>query len=340
MNTPPRRRKTPVSVGVDLGGTGTRIVVLDEDNTVRRATNRPTAAGIPPKQAAAALADSIDVTASGLPLRAVGIGASGPVDRLGVIRNPHTLLAYSDIPIADIISEHLGVRCVIDNDTTTAAIAEHTLGAGRNSNALLVATLGTGVGVAMLCHGRPVRAADGSHPEAGHLAVNGPPAPCYCGLPTCWEQLASRTALDQLTNNKTAEAALNARAGDAEAATLFDVYGQRLGAGLGTLLTLTKPDRVLLGGSAAQYLDLAGSGIQHSLRRTAGFTTALDLRAAELGNLAGAVGAAILARQDSDSTVRPRLGAAASGRPSGGLRTPTSSNLPAEPDSPGNHGGP
>jgi glucokinase len=302
MNTAPAPAKTPVSVGVDLGGTGTRIVVLDAYGTVHRATSRPTAAGLPPEQAAAELAHSIAETASGLPLRAVGIGASGPVDRLGFIRNPHTLPAYSDVPVTDIISNHLGVSCVIENDAVTAAIAEHIFGAGRNSDALLVVTLGTGIGVAMLCHGRPVRAADGSHPEAGHLAVNGPPAPCYCGLPTCWEQLASRTALDQLTSNKTAEAAHNARGGDPEAATLFNIYGQRLGAGLGTLLTLSKPDRVIVGGSAAQYLDLTESGIQHSLRRTARFTAALDLRAAELGNLAGAIGAAVLARSDN----RPR----------------------------------
>jgi len=285
----------PVSVGVDLGGTGTRIVVLGADGTVRRATSRPTSAGIPPERAVAELADSIAATASGLPLRAVGIGASGPVDRLGLIRNPHTLPAYSDIPLADIISEHLGVGCVIDNDAVTAAIAEHALGAGRKSDALLVVTLGTGVGVAMVCRGRPVRAADGSHPEAGHLAVDGPPAPCYCGLPTCWEQLASRTALDQLTSHRTAEVASNARTGDAGASAVFDTYGQRVGAGLGTLLTLLKPDRVVVGGGAAQYLDLTGSGIRHSLHRTPGFTSAPELRAAELGDLAGAVGAALLA---------------------------------------------
>jgi glucokinase len=298
MNGPPKAGKTSVTIGVDLGGTGTRIVALDADGAVRHATTKPTATGISPKQAAAELADNIAATTYGLPLHAVGIGASGPVDRHGVIRNPHTLPGYSDIPITDIISDHLGARCVIDNDAVTAALAEHSFGAGRDSNALLVVTLGTGVGVAMICHDHPVRAADGSHPEAGHLAVDGPPAPCYCGLPTCWEQLASRTALDQLTSNRTADAATNARAGDAAAAALFDLYGQRVGTGLGNLLTLLKPDRVIIGGSAARYLDLTERGMQHSLDRTTGFTVALELRAAELGNLAGAIGAAILARGD------------------------------------------
>jgi glucokinase len=308
MNAPPKPLKTgSFSVGVDLGGTGTRIVVLDADDTVRRATSRPTAVGLPPAQAAAELADSIAATASGLPLRAVGIGASGPVDRLGFIRNPDTLPAYSDIPITDIVSDHLGVRCVIDNDAVTAAIGEHTSGAGRGSDALLVLTLGTGIGVAMVCHGHPLRAADGSHPEAGHLAANGPPAPCYCGLPTCWEQLASRTALDRLTGNRTTELATKARAGDPHTAAVFEIYGQRIGTGLGTLLTLLKPDRLIIGGGGAQYLDLIETGIQHSLHRAPGFTVALELRAAELGNLAGAIGAAILAgRTASESGTQTR----------------------------------
>ncbi|WP_445187716.1 ROK family protein [Pseudonocardia sp. Cha107L01] len=298
MNAPPRPHEAgPVTVGVDLGGTGTRIVVLDADGTVRRETSSPTAAGISPTRAAAELADSIAAAAAGFALRAVGIGASGPVDRLGVIRNPDTLPAYSDIPITDIISDRLGIGCVIDNDAVTAAIGEHNNGAGRGSDTLLVVTLGTGIGVALFCHGHAARAADGSHPEAGHLAVNGPSAPCYCGLPTCWEQLASRTALDRLTGNRSAELAIKARTGDPDAAAVFDVYGRRVGAGLGTLLTLLKPDRVVIGGGAARYLDLAETGMRRSLRRAPGFTAVLELRAAELGNLAGAIGAAILARR-------------------------------------------
>jgi glucokinase len=297
MNAPPRPHEVgPVTVGVDLGGTGTRIVVLDADGTVRRETSSPTAAGISPTRAAAELADSIAAAAAGFALRAVGIGASGPVDRLGVIRNPDTLPAYSDIPITDIISDRFGIGCVIDNDAVTAAIGEHNNGAGRGSDTLLVVTLGTGIGVALLCHGHAARAADGSHPEAGHLAVNGPSAPCYCGLPTCWEQLASRTALDRLTDNRSAELAIKARTGDPDAAAVFDVYGRRVGTGLGTLLTLLKPDRVVIGGGAARYLDLAETGMRRSLRRAPGFTAVLELRAAELGNLAGAIGAAILAR--------------------------------------------
>ena len=245
-----------VSVGVDLGGTGTRIVALGHDGMVVHQATTPTAIGIPPAQAVSELADAIIAATAGFEIRGIGIGATGPVDTLGVIQNPETLPAFTNVQITSIISDRLGAPCVIDNDAVAAAIGEHTYGAGRGSAGLLVITLGTGVGVAALTRGCPVRGADGCHPEAEHIAVSGLAAPCYCGLPTCWEQLASRTAFNQLTGGEIHELAGKARHGDAVASRVFDTYGERVGAGLMTLLTIFRPDRVVIGGSAAQFFDL------------------------------------------------------------------------------------
>jgi glucokinase len=288
-----------VAVGVDLGGTGTRIAALGHDGAVLGHITSPTVTGIPPDQAIAGLAQAIVTATAGLVIRGIGIGATGPVDAHGVIRNPETLPAFSDVEITSILSDRLGTPCVIDNDAVTAAIGEHAYGAGRGSTGLLVITLGTGVGVAALIGGRPVRGADGCHPEAGHIAVSGPPAPCYCGLPTCWEQLASRTALHQLAAGETDELAEKARGGDAAAAQVFDTYGERVGAGLATLLTIFRPDRAIIGGSAAQYADLFENGLRRSLNRAARYTCTPALATAELGNLAGAIGAAVIGRLGS-----------------------------------------
>lgn len=285
-----------VTVGVDLGGTGTRIAALGNDGVVLRHITRPTATGIQVAQAIADLADMIVTATAGLEIRGIGIGATGPVDAQGVIRNPETLTAFSNVEIASILSDHLGAPCVIDNDAVTAAIGEHAYGAGRGSAGLLVITLGTGVGVAALIRGQPVRGADGCHPEAGHIAVSGPPAPCYCGLPTCWEQLASRAALHQLAAGEIHELAGKARGGDTAASQVFDTYGERVGAGLTTLLTIFRPDRVIIGGSAAQYADLFEHGLHQGLNRAAMYTRTPALATAELGNLAGAIGAAVIGR--------------------------------------------
>jgi glucokinase len=290
-----------ITVGVDLGGTGTRVVALDADGMIVHRHSSPTpfdAAG-----AVEALVGSITETGPGL--RGVGIGASGPVDRHGIIQNAETLPAFSGIRLAPVVSERLGVPCVIDNDAATAAIGEHAYGAGRGSTGLLIITLGTGVGVAALTGGRPFRGADGAHPEAGHIPVCGPPAPCYCGLPVCWEQLASRAALDQLADlagQPTQTLADRARCGNAAAARVFDSYGERVGAGLVTLLAIFRPDRVVVAGGAARFLDLFGDALHRSLLRSPKYSPKPAVVAAELGDLSGAIGAAVMARPSPVST--------------------------------------
>jgi glucokinase len=108
-----------VTVGVDLGATSTRIVALDRDGALMHQVSHPTPASS--AGAIPGLVSSIAAAAAGRQLRGVGIGASGPVDPLGIIRNTETLPAFSDIQITPVISEHLGVPCVIDNDAAAAA---------------------------------------------------------------------------------------------------------------------------------------------------------------------------------------------------------------------------
>ena len=293
MSSPP----TGVTVGVDLGGTGTRIVALDRDGVVRYQVSHPTP--ISSAGAVSGLVSSIAAAAAGQDLRGVGIGASGPVDPLGIIRNTETLPAFSDIQITPVISECLSVPCVIDNDAAAAAVGEYACGAGRGSTGLLVVTLGTGVGVAALAGGRPFRGADGGHPETGHIPIGGASAPCYCGLPSCWEQLASRTALDDLTGNETEALAAKARGGDVAVTRVFDTYGEHVGTGLVTLLVVFRPDRVVIAGGAARFIDLFSHGLQHSLDHGPKYTPKPAVVPAELGNLSGAVGAAVMAREEA-----------------------------------------
>jgi glucokinase len=303
--TPTREGRTgEVTVGVDLGGTGTRIVVLDAQGTVLGQQTLPTAetAGLDARDVVTALSEHIEAAAGPVrvagPVRlaGIGIGASGPIDDHDIIRNDDTLPAYSHIPLADMIADRFGVRCALANDAVAAAIGENAYGAGQRSDSLLMITLGTGIGVAILTPDGPVRAADGSHPEAGHIPVPGPAAPCYCGLSTCWEQLASRGALNTLASGRTEQSADAARSGDEAAREVFAAYGRRVGTGAAALLTIFRPARVVLGGSAAQYLPLVASGFEQSLARSRGFAWTPPYAGAALGSLSGAIGAAVLAR--------------------------------------------
>lgn len=293
-----------VTVGIDLGGTGTRLVAVDRSGVVRSRISVPTrhAPAGGPGQLITELAGQVRKAAGGARLAGVGIGASGPVDPGGVIRNDATLPAYSHIPLGQLLGHHLGVPCAIDNDAVAFALGENAYGAGQRSPALLAVTLGTGIGVALLRDDLPYRGSDGIHPEAGHIPVPGPAAPCYCGLATCWEQLGSRTALDAATGQETDDLAAAAAAGDPAGREVFDRYAGHVGTGLATLVSVFRPARVVIGGSAARYLALLRPGIDRALSRSAPYDWSPTVAAASLGEFSGAIGAAVLGTADSDGT--------------------------------------
>lgn len=283
-------------LGVDLGGTGTRIVLTTGAGVVLADRSEPTATDA--ARAAPALVEALTAVAGplGATVAGIGIGASGPVDAGGVIRNPATLPAYTGLDLTQILRAVFGVPIVMENDAVTAVYGEVALGAGRGAGSVLMVTLGTGVGVAMLTGGRPLRTAAGVHPEAGHLYLPGD-APCYCGRSSCWEQQASRSALQQTVTDQLGvgldDAYARASTGDAAATAVFSAYGHAVGRGLADLLTLLAPERVVLGGGGARFLTGYRSALLETLDEITGCYPPVPVVPAELGDIAGAVGAAL-----------------------------------------------
>jgi len=293
-------------VGVDLGGTGSRAIGVVDDEIVA-SIDVPTAelgAGSE-AQRVERLAQLIEsVAPDGSALSAVGIGASGPVDvDAGVIHNGATLPWFTGFPVVDQLHDRLRVPVGIDNDAVAAAFGEYRVGAGALSDRLLMVTLGTGVGVAMLVDGRPVRGADGAHPEGGHLPITSDPARCYCGLTGCFEQAASRTTLQRRLSEAMggvaadrgliAEAMTRAQDDDRVRA-VFHEYAVAVGRGLAALHTLWQPRVTVIGGSAAVCLPLIHDEVLRTLERSEDYRVDVDLRAATLGDNAGAIGAAVV----------------------------------------------
>lgn len=239
-------------------------------------------------------------------LAAVGIGASGPVDvARGVIDNPYTLPAFSGFPLVAALQGRLRCPVSIESDAVVAAIAEHRAGAGQGAARMVMVTLGTGIGVCLLVDGDPFRGPASAHPEGGHIPITGGTDRCYCGMTGCWEQVASRSALqaslapllpsgappDQLLPLGAAAAPADARIRE-----VFTAYGRLVGRGLGTLQSLYMPDVVVLGGSAAAHLGLFAAGMDRELERPADLVRPMAIRGAVLDE-AGALGAALLAEQ-------------------------------------------
>ena len=242
---------------------------------------------------------------SGRGLRAIGVGASGPIDHSGVIRNPDTLASFSDFDLGERLRRLFGVGVVIDNDAVAAAVAERRYGSALDARSLLHITLGTGIGTCLLVDGKPFRGSDGVHPEGGHLSIGEPSAPCYCGRPACWEQVASRVALEAAIETKfpgalvgapaVARAADLAAAGNRAAISVFAAYGQRVGEGVSTLIGLYRPSLVVLGGSVARHFDLIARAIVATVEPTVAWHAPFELKPSSLDDFGGAIGAAALA---------------------------------------------
>jgi glucokinase len=299
-------RDDGVRAGIDLGGTGVRIVISSEGRELACLTV-PTASfcALSSTERVAKLADSVrELIPNGQRLLSVGIGASGPVNiEKGVIENDATLPAFSHFPLVRELSNALDLEVCIDNDAVAAALGEYYLGAGIGSKRMLMVTLGTGIGVALLIDGRPFRAANGSHPEAGHIPVSGNPTQCYCGLQGCWECLGSRTWLqreleallpDMAYENQDLPFFRKQCKENPKIQDVFDRYGRHVGRGLNTLLMVYGPDITILSGSAARFYSLYQAGVEESLRRSAGFTVNSKIVQSLLGDAAGAAGAALL----------------------------------------------
>jgi glucokinase len=298
-------------VGVDLGGTGSRVIGVVDDEVVA-AVDVPSA-----ELGAGTEADRVDrlaqlverVVPSGADLAAVGIGASGPVDvAAGVVHNSATLPWFTGFPVVDQLRARLGVPVGIDNDAVAAAYGELRAGAGTQTDRLLMVTLGTGVGVAMLVEGRPVRGADGAHPEGGHIPISSDPERCYCGLTGCFEQAAARSTLQRRLSEAmggvAADRTLIAEAmtvaeHDERVRAVFRDYAVAVGRGLAALHTLWQPRVTVLGGSAAICLPLIREDLLRTLDRSEDYRVDVDLRAAVLGDNAGAIGAALAISADA-----------------------------------------
>ena len=219
------------------------------------------------------------------------------------MHNVDTLAAFSDFPLVQGVKERLGVPVAIDNDAVTAAVAEHRFGAGERARRMLMITLGTGIGAALLVEGVPFRGSDNAHPEAGHIPIAGGRGRCYCGLEGCWEHVASRSALQRLlrpllptgTADRDVIATAATGAHRPEVRETFQHYGSLVGQGLAALHTMLMPDVTVIGGSAAQVFALFEGGLQPALARAPGFSVPVAIRVARMGDQAGAVGAAQIA---------------------------------------------
>jgi glucokinase len=328
-----------LAIGIDIGGTKVKAGVVDEDGSVVERATRDTPS-TSPTEVEDTIAELVNDLTSRHIVTAVGIGAAGFVDstRSTVLFAPH--LAWRHEPLRDAVYRRVGYSTTVENDANAAAWAEWRFGAGQNESELVCITLGTGIGGAIVFGGQLHRGRTGIAGEFGHMQVVREGHWCECGNRGCWEQYASANALvregrglllskspraaglldrtggdpEKLTGLMVTEAAMG---GDPAAAEILTEMGEWLGVGIANLAAALDPGAFVIGGGVSDAGELLLQPAIEAYRRQLtgrGYRPETRIVRAHLGNDAGLVGAADLARTAARRR-RRRRGAKRDGRP-------------------------
>ncbi|MFC5907869.1 ROK family glucokinase [Streptacidiphilus monticola] len=312
------------TVGIDIGGTKIAAGLVDgEGRIVEQLRTETPDRSKSPKVVEDVITELVLELADRHDVHAVGIGAAGFVDadRARVLFAPH--LSWRNEPLQAALSERLRLPVVVENDANAAAWAEWRFGAGAGEDHLVMVNLGTGIGGAIVRDGRLERGRWGTAGEFGHMTVVPGGLRCPCGNRGCWEQYSSGNALVREARELAAAespvaqplldrvggdvAAITgplvteaARAGDAVAVELLQEIGTWLGLGIANLAAALDPGRFVIGGGVSAAGELLIGPAREAFRRNLtgrGFRPEAEIVLAQLGNEAGMVGAADLARQ-------------------------------------------
>jgi glucokinase len=310
------------AAGVDLGGTKCLGVLIGDGGEVLAEHRVSTPSG------SAAILDALVgvIVALGSPAR-VGVGLPGLVTTEGVLRFAPNLPGALEVPVVAELQARLpGTAVVADNDATCAGWAETQVGAARGSQNAILVTVGTGIGGGLMTEGRVLRGSQGFAGEIGHMVIDPHGPPCVCGRQGCWEALASGRGLGRLGREaahagraprlvalaggdpesvRGEHVTQAAREGDPGATAVMDDLAAWLAVGMANLTLALDPDMFVVGGGLVE----AGEVMLRPLRaafsdQLAGAThrAEVPIVPAQLGERAGAIGAALLATEAGDAS--------------------------------------
>ncbi len=317
-----------VVIGIDLGGTKIMAAAVDERGRILSRVFELTPVDKGPTavldaMAHAALAASQKAGLAIADARAVGIGSPGPLDPdEGVIIFSPNLPGWDHVPMKRHIQAATGLPVFMDNDCNVATLAEHSLGAGQGVSNLIGLFLGTGIGGGVIIDDKLLRGFSKQAGELGHVVVdiNGPK--CGCGQKGCIEALASRQAICR----QVAEAVKNGRRSvvretdprrmrtsilaEALAAkddlvheVMFKAM-EHLGVAVASIAHVVSPEMVIIGGGILEAMndDMLDVVRQSAAKRALPLVMDhVKFVRGRLGEDAGVLGAAVLARQEIEA---------------------------------------
>jgi len=297
-------------VGVDLGATKISCALVSPENAIVARATMETRAAEGPEKASQRLSGSVRALIAQAPVGVhvgrVGVCSPGPLDHTtGILYDPPNLTGWRNVPFADMLGEQIGLPVQLEHDAKATALAEFHLGAGRGARSMALIIVGTGVGAAIIVDGNLYRGPKNSAGEVGHITVdlNGPI--CTCGSNGCVESYAGGPAIMRAYTyatrravNSAGEVAQAAENGDIIARRVFQEAGRVLGAGIATMAMLMDVDTFVLFGGVAKAGELLMAPARDAVPRYSykSVSKRVCIKACELGDDAGVLGAALVAR--------------------------------------------
>ena len=308
-------------IGIDVGGTFTKIAVIEGSGRLIREIEVPTQAARPAPEFVGRISSMLGLleTDLGQEFAAVGLGLAGDVDsERGVLRFAPSLKGWNNFNFKAAFSKRLRRPVVIDNDANVAVWGGYVMELKSRPKNVIGVTLGTGVGGGVIVDGKLYRGSTGSAGEIGHTRVESPGAPCRCGARGCLEAYAgsygivrsARQALRKAGGKKSLlreiastpgrldplAISVAAAQGDPIAREVWDKTARYLAVGMTNLVLVFNPDVILILGGVSRAGDLLIKPIMKELKSQP-FRTPFDhvsIRIAKNQNW-GCVGAALLA---------------------------------------------
>jgi len=307
------------AIGIDLGGTKMLLGVLDGDSKTVWESREKSAGESEAELVELLLREVEEARAKRSGVQAVGMGIPATIDHDKGLAVSAVNLPIEDLPIRDLVVERTGLPTFVDNDANVAALAEQLFGAARGADNAVMLTIGTGIGGGLILGSEIYRGSTGAGAELGHVAIqmDGPGCQGNCPNRGCVEALASGTALGrealaaaeskpesalgkllakgEQVDGKTATIA--AQEGDETAIEVFELIGGRLGVALASFANIFEPEVIVIGGGVIAAGDLLLGPARRELEaRALRPMNRTPVVAAELGEDAGMIGAAAMAR--------------------------------------------
>ncbi len=288
----------PQVIGIDLGGTAIKLGRFAEDGTCLQLLSVATPQPATPEAVVEVMVDAIAQLDPNRQNIAIGVGTPGPADATGrIARVAINLTNWHDVPLADWLEAKTGLPTVLANDANCAGLGEAWLGAGCRFRNLILLTLGTGVGGAIILDGKLFVGHLGAGGELGLITLNPDGPACNSGNQGSLEQYVSVPAIRRRTGLEPAQLGALAKAGNTDALTFWHNYGKDLGAGLASLIYILTPEAIIIGGGVSASAEFFFPAVQAEIERRVlpSSRAGIQLLPAQLGNQAGTVGAAKLA---------------------------------------------